>query len=218
MKRICVMTAVFGDYDRPRPLPQQDIDCRSLLISDRPYDIVGWNNEVVPVPKSKSSRMAAKEPRCLPHRWTDAEIVVWLDANLEVRSKSLVRELTAQLGDGKLGAFRHSFHTSISQEARLASTLPKYSGYDLKKQVKRYLRKGHPDAWGLWMTGVMVRVSTDTVKFGERWLKQIERWGPEDQISLPYVLRRTIGYPIDLPFEGWWQGSRFLLHYHNDGT
>ncbi len=214
--RVCVMTAVFGDYDNLWPLPVQDIDCETLLISDRPYNIAGWKNKTVST--HTTARMAAKEPRCVPHRWTDADIVIWLDASLEVRSNSLVRELVTQLGNGKLGAFRHDFHASISQETQLAATLPKYGGYDLRAQARHYLHEGHPDDWGLWTTGIMVRRPAETVEFGEAWLKEIERWGPEDQVSLPYVLRRTIGYPVDLPFEGWWQGTRFMLHCHNDGT
>lgn len=166
----------------------------------------------------KPARMRAKHPRCLPHLYTDAEIVVWLDAHVEVRSPSFIRELVEQLGDGKIGAFRHGFHTSISQEAALASTLPKYEGYDLVAQAKHYLEEGHPDSWGMWTTGVMVRRPAETQVFGQEWLAQIERWGPEDQISLPYVLRRNGIEVVDLPFEGWWEGTRFCLHPHNDGS
>ena len=214
---ICVLTAIFGEYDNPWPFLDQDIDCDALIISDRPYSVPGWRN-ILAQPTLDSPRMAAKEPRCLPQLWTDADIIVWLDAHLEVRSRSFVRELVSQLGDGRIGMFRHTYHRAISQEARLASQLDKYRGYDLLGQVRHYLDEGHPDSWGMWTTGVMVRRPSDTLEFGNVWLDEIKRWGPEDQISLPYALRRTIGYPVDLPFEGWWEGKRFLLHRHNDGT
>lgn len=215
---VCVMTAVTGGYDNPRPLPAQDIACDAVIVSDRPYDIPGWRNIVIPTSDQASPRMAAKRPRCRPDRYTDAEVVVWFDAHLEVRSSSLVRDLVDQLGDGQIGAFRHGFHTSISQEAALAATLPKYEGWDLIGQAKHYLADGHPDDWGMWTTGVMVRRLAGSVEFGDAWQAEIDRWGPEDQISLPVVLRRTVGYPVDLPFEGWWKGDRFMLHRHNDGT
>ena len=211
------MTAVFGGYDNPRPLPTQDISCEAILVSDRPYGIPGWRNSIA-TEKWPSPRLAAKEPRCRPQQWTDADIVLWIDAHVEVRSGSFVREIVHQLGAGSIGMFRHAFHGSISQEARLASTLPKYSGYDLIGQASHYIAEGHPDAWGMWMTGVMVRRPVHTIEFGDAWLDEIRHWGPEDQISLPVVLRRTIGHPVDLPFEGWWHGTRFILHRHNDGT
>lgn len=216
--RVAVLTAMFGDHDIVRPLPAQDIECDAILLTDRPYDVPGWRNVVVPIPDEMTPRVAAKRPRCRPDGFVDADVVVWVDAHVEVRCASLVGELVDQLGDGAVGAFRHSFHTSISQEAALASTLPKYAGYDLTGQAKHYLAEGHPDTWGMWTTGVMVRRPAATVEFGDAWWAEVERWGPEDQISLPYALRRTVGYPVDLPFEGWWVGERFTLHQHNDGT
>lgn len=211
------MTAVFGGYDNIRPLPTQDVACDAILIADQPCDVAGWRTLAAPQ-SEVSPRMAAKEPRCLPHRWTDADIVLWIDGHVEITSSSFVREVVHQLGAGKIGMFRHNFHTGISEEARFAARLPKYAGYDLVAQADHYLADGHPDAWGMWATGVMVRRSSETTEFGEAWLAEIRRWGPEDQISLPYVLRRTIGYPIDLPFDGWRSGTRFTLHQHNDGT
>jgi hypothetical protein len=216
--RICVLSCNFGGHDVVSPLPAQDIECDAVLLTNKPCDVPGWRNVVVPIPDEIRPRMWAKRPRCQPEKFTDAETVVWFDAHLEVRSTSLVRELVDQLGDGAFGAFRHGFHTSISQEAALASTLPKYEGYDLVAQAKHYLEEGHPDSWGMWTTGVMVRRPAATVEFGEAWLAEIEQWGPEDQISLPYVLRTTGTEMVDLPFEGWWTGERFILHPHNDGT
>lgn len=226
--RVCVMTCNFGDHDVVLPLPAQDIECDTILLTDRPEQVPGWRHHTWldggpwltadGRRRPANARLAAKVPRCLPHEFTDAEIVVWLDAHVEVRSPSFIRELVDQLGEGKVGAFRHGFHTSISQEAALASTLAKYEGYDLVAQAKHYLEDGHPDSWGMWTTGVMVRRPSETVEFGEQWLAEIEQWGPEDQISLPVVLRRCGIEPVDLPFEGWWEGTRFALHPHNDGT
>lgn len=215
---VCVMTAVFGGYDTPKPLPAQDIACDAVLITDRPATTPGWRNLVARLPAGTLPRMAAKWPRCRPDRFTDADVVVWLDGHIEVRSPSLIRELVEQLGDGVIGAFRHPFHTTISEEAKLASTLAKYAGWDLSRQVDAYLAAGLPDDWGLWATGVMVRRPAATVEFGEMWQSEIDTWGPEDQISLPYALWATATPIVDLPFDGWWNGDRFMLHPHNDGT
>ena len=216
--RVCVLSCNFGDHDEVSPLPAQDIECDAILLTSKACEVPGWRNVVVPIPDDITPRMWAKRPRCQPEKFTDAEVVVWLDGHVDVRSELLVRELVDHLGDGVIGAFRHGFHTSISQEAALASTLPKYEGHDLVAQAKHYLEEGHPDSWGMWTTGVMVRRPAETAEFGEAWLAEIERWGPEDQISLPYVLRTTGTEMVDLPFEGWWVGERFILHPHNDGT
>jgi hypothetical protein len=70
----------------------------------------------------------------------------------------------------------------------------------------------------MWTTGVMVRRPAETIEFGDAWQAEIDQWGPEDQISLPVVLHRAGITPVDLPFEGWWDGRRFMLRRHNDGT
>lgn len=216
--RVTVLTANFGDHDTVFPLPAQDIECDAILLTDRPYAVPGWRNVIVTLPEDTTPRLAAKRPRCRPDLYTDAEIVVWLDAHLEVTTSTLIGELVEQLGDGTVGAFRHGFHTTITQEAKLASTLAKYAGYDLAGQAKAYLEAGHPDDWGLWTTGVMVRRPGATVEFGNAWQAEIDQWGPEDQISLPVALRSTGTTPVDLPFEGWWKGDRFTIHPHTDGS
>ena len=224
---ICVMTAIFGGYDVPWPLLAQDVECDAILITDDPeLQVPGWRTvhwtgvrgwrfaDEPPLPP----RLAAKVPRCRPDRWTDAEHIVWLDGHLSVTSPSLIRELVAELGDGDIGAFRHHFHTTITEEAALASELPKYEGWDLQRQAKTYLEAGHPDDYGLWTTGVMVRRPRRTITFGNAWQDEIDIFGPEDQISLPWALRATGTEMVDLAFEGWWVGRRFHLHQHTDGT
>jgi hypothetical protein len=214
---VAVLTAVYGGYDNPHPLPPQDIECDSILLSDDTgLQVDGWRT--VTLFSDRPARLAAKRPRCRPELVTDADVVVWLDAHVEVTSPSLISELVAELGDAPIGAFRHGYHTSIRQEAELASTLPKYNGWDLRAQARAYEALGHPHNWGMWTTGVMVRRPKQTQLFGRLWQGEIDLWGPEDQISLPFALRESGLRPVDLRFEGWWVGERFRLHPHNDGT
>jgi hypothetical protein len=216
---IAVLTANFGGYDQPHPLPAQDIAPEAILVSDRPLEVEGWTNVVVPPVGRVDPRHAAKAPKMVPRAFTDAEVVVWLDGHLEVRTTSLISDLVTQLGDEEFGAFRHTFMDSISAEAELASKLFKYRGYKLRAQAQHYLDSGHPDKWGMWTSGLTVRRMTSRVEaMGRAWHAEAKLWGTEDQIALPVVLRNHGIIPVDLPFEGWWAGKRFMLHRHKDGS
>lgn len=208
------MRAVFGGYDDYRWA-----DDRDMLLTESTWGLYArpeldcrWFDDLV----EHSPRMAAKVPRCRPDLFTDADIVVWLDGHLEVLDGRFVDDCVTALGDRDVAVFRHPFLTTITAEAHLAATLPKYNGWDLTGQARRYLTAGHPDNWGLWATGVMVRRPATTRTFGDRWQAEIDRWGPEDQISLPPVLRACGITPVDLP--AWWWCTRFRLHPHADGT
>lgn len=210
--KVAVVSALYGGYDTPKPFPSDDIE--AVLVSDVPIDISGWRNIVAPSEEA-DPRMAAKYAKCRPDLYVEADIIVWLDASIEVRDSQVIDDLVSGLGDGLFGAYRHTFNHTIKSEALCASNVAeKYDNADLFGQVAHYEAQGHPKRWGMWTSGVHVRRIDDvTRRFGDEWLAEMKRWGVEDQISLPFVLRNNDITPIDLPHPGW-DNPRFILRPH----
>lgn len=232
MLKVGVVTASYGGYDTVHSFPTQigDFAYEAKLVTDDKFlDLPGWETVYEPE-EFRPPRRAAKFPKCLPHLYfTDedgnasVDYTIWVDAHLEVRSPDFIKTLITDLGDAPLGQFPHTQHRTISAECALAEVTGKYQ-YDMRAQVQRYLQHGMPDDYGVWMTGLIVRrygnpwTSSDWDLFGKAWLAEFDRWGVEDQISEPYILWQHDLKPKELEFEGWWDGRRFMLHRHVDGS
>lgn len=213
--RVCVLTAIYGGYEQPAPLPRQWVrgaTVEALMVTDRPVEADGWRNVVRPLPHL-SARFAAKVPRFRPDLFTDADVAVWLDGSVEVRSPALVATLLAGLGDAPLGCYRHSWLHTLTSEAREAAQLPRYRGESIEAQAARYVEQGHPDDWGMWTVGVMARRPAATAAFGSEWMAESAAWSCSDQTSFPVVARRHGLRPSDLPFPGW-ENDQFVLRPH----
>lgn len=220
MTRIAVISATYGSYDDLHPLPHQRADSpvETILVSDRPIVVPGWRT-IVQERDGLHPRLAAKFPKACPQNYTDADIVIWLDAHLEVHSPSLAVDLATELDDAEFGAFRHTHTRSLTEELALAKVTGKYDDARMDAQVKTYLARGYPDEWGMWMSGLTVRRMTMNIEaMGQMWLNELVEWTVEDQLSLPYVLHECDIVPRDLEFDGWWTSERFTLRRHRDGS
>lgn len=216
MTDVAVLRINYGDHDELRPLPEQDMPVTEIVVNEEtPLEPDGF---IWMLDHEGDPRMQAKGPRCRPDWVTNAPRVMVLDAHLEVRCADFVRRCCEEMDaeGGSVAAFPHPFHRSIEEEALLAATLPKYEGWPLLDQAEHYVSVGHPPAWGLWAAGVMVRRPAASTLFGDAWLAEIERWGPECQISMPVAARLSGTRPVDLPI-AWW-GRDFRIHCHRDGT
>src|SRR5205085_532909 len=130
--------------------------------------------------------LAAKTPKMCPWRYTDADVVVWLDASFQITSPSFLREMC----EYEFGQFDHNARDCIYDEVEHCIPLAKYSFLPLQEQAAHYREQGHPEHWGLWATGFIVRKHTPTVEqFGEAWLAENEKWSFQDQVSEAPMLR-----------------------------
>jgi hypothetical protein len=219
-RRIAVISASYGSYDDLNRLPPQhdDSPVEAILVADKPYVVPGWQT-VVHERSGFEPRLAAKFAKACPQNYTDADVVVWLDAHVEVRSSTFAHDLALELGEHEFGAFRHTHTKSLTEEVALAKVTGKYDNEKMDLQIKTYLDRGYPDAWGMWMSGLTVRRMTQPViEMGNIWLNELVEWTVEDQLSLPYALHQCGIVPLDLAFDGWWTGDRFLLKRHRDGS
>jgi hypothetical protein len=186
--RSAVLTAVYDNYDALKLFPAQDIQCETICVTDNPnLTGGGWDRIVYEPRENVHPNRAAKTPKMCPWRYTDADITVWIDASFEFRSSSFVRELCAFL---PIGQFAHPDRDCIYTEGLYSAGLGKYAGEPLSEQMFAYASAGHPENWGLWATGLIVRERSRTMEnFGEAWLDECWRWSFQDQVSEAPMLR-----------------------------
>jgi len=212
-----VVSAIFGAYDRPKPVPAQSVDCTFTMVTDdAALDAPGWDLRGMLVPPS-DPRMAAKGPKLRP--WNFSTLVgpwIWIDASFQIVSPTFVEEVTAAADGHLLAMWEHPDRACIYPEAELSATLPKYADTPVLKQAAEYRAAGHPMRWGLWAAGLIVyRDAVDDL--ADLWWTEMECWGYQDQISLPVALRATQIRPKALPW-GLRSNPWLRLVPHADGT
>lgn len=203
---VSIVSADFGRYHQPYPLPRQRrlrwSPARAVLVSDHPATVAGWHNTIVDL--GMPPRVASKTVKCCPEKFTVADVVIWIDAQVEVRSADFVSRCLSLLGDDDVLVAEHPTRRSILAEA-IAGQGPagrgRYEGQPSVDQAHHYMKAGHPEEWGLYATGFLVRRMTDPVReLGRLWLKEQEIWSTHDQISFPYLCRKILGkHPRTVP-------------------
>lgn len=195
---VTILSAVFGGYDRPRPPVEQTVDTRWVLVTDG-VDANGW--EEMFCPPSPHPRRQAKYPKMRPWEFTDTDVVIWIDASVQVTSPEFVRMCLANLPLGRIAAWKHPARDCIYTELGHSLGMPKYKGEPMTEQCVEYATvNAHPMHWGLWAAGILVWDRSDTTELlGKRWLDEVDRWSTQDQLSLPVVCRELGIRPAELP-------------------
>lgn len=208
-----VFTAVYNEYDTLKPFPKQDIEgVETFCLTDDPVLLgSGWNRIVLEPMGGVHPNRAAKRSKCCPWEYTNADIVIWIDASIHVTSTSFVREIAEYAAP--LAHFLHPERDCIYDEADISLSMPKYALEPIRKQVDHYRERGHPAHWGLWATGISVRRHTPEVEaYGKAWLSEIDEWSYQDQISHPPMLREHGLRPVTIP-GGFFAGQNPWLGY-----
>lgn len=187
---------MFGGCDVIRPQAAQDIDVDWICVTDDPdLDVPAPYRRVVVKPHDADPCMSAKRYKLLPGTVTDHELVIWVDANMEVTASSFAREALACIHDG-IAMFHHPRRTCIYDEAEASlgaeSQGGKYDGLPIPEQVAHYRAEGHPEHGGLYASGVIAWNTTDPKAraLGEEWMDEVKRWTVQCQLSFPVVVRR----------------------------
>ena len=185
-----LLTAIFGGYDQPKPLPADHGFDDAVLVTDTDCDAPGWRVIVDPQP-DVHPRLAAKRPKCEPWRYTDADCSVWIDGAYEIRQASAFRAAADEhLTGGDLVVFAHpEDRDGPWAEAHFCHSWPKYRDWPLLEQVEHYDAAGLPRDAGLWALGCIARNHTaEQLELGAAWLAEQQRWGIQDQVSMPWLL------------------------------
>ena len=210
-RSVAVVSSVYGGFDVPHAPPEQDIPCEWVMVTDTTGWPSPWREVVEPRPQM-CPRLAAKVAKCWLERYSDADVLIWIDGNVQIHDAGFASWCLSCLGGAPLAQFDSSpVRTGIREEAAVAAGMAKYAGQPVWQQAEAYIADGHPDNWGNWWSGLIVR-RRDCPDFGTGWLAEMTRWGCECQISEPYVLRQTGLRPAGLPREDF--GRHFSIRGH----
>ena len=196
--KVAVLTADYGKYDSVKPTTVQTVPVDEwIYVTDDPdsgAENFGWTcvHEVRP---HLHTNVAAKVPKFRPDLYTDADITIWKDAGASIGPDFVNNCLIAlQGGRGAISAaqmamFPHPVRTRIDDEVVASRSLPKYNELDLEGQVLHYASQGYPIGYSLWATGCIVRNHHMPIHkpLGDAWLREVVRWGFQDQISFAYL-------------------------------
>lgn len=184
--KIDFITACYGQYDDIRTPPMIPMVREWLLVSDEPIDAPGYRNIVERRPHVHSN-VAAKIPKFLPHLYSDADVTIWVDASATIQP-TLYGTVLHALAECDWTMFPHPCRDDIGEEVLASRGLPKYDDLPLEEQTAFYYRMGYQPNSGLWATGVIGRRNTEyNAAFGEAWLREVVRWGFQDQLSFAWL-------------------------------
>lgn len=210
-----IISTVYDGYDTIKPVwDQTGLDVEWVLVTDAVPDALaarGWRIVHAPRPDLDPYR-ASKVPKCQPWRFTKAPMSIYIDASFQVMSPTFASdalEAAARSGMG-IAQFVHPWRNCAYDEGRECLGLAKYaSEWDkLRAQLAWYEKAQFPKHWGLWASGCIARHHTPQIKLmGERWLRDIETWSHQCQVSEPPALlaaylrpNRLTGTHLDNPW------------------
>lgn len=187
---VALVSAIYGGYDAPKPLPPDHGFDDAVLVADREVDAPGWR--VVVDPSPLHPRLAAKRPKCLPWEYVDADASVWVDGAYALPGSALRTAADRNLAEHDLVVSEHwEDRDDVAAEAEWCRSWPKYRDWPLREQVDHYRRCGLPAPSGLWACGTVARRHTaQQMTLGAAWLDECHAWSIQDQISFPFVCWR----------------------------
>lgn len=233
-KRVCVVTALFGD--EAQELAQYEFldGVDYLYVSDRELDISPiWQRFRVEIPLefSKSPRHSARWVKTsLPSLFADYDLAVWIDANIVVLGdlNPLIQKTFEE--QAEVMAYSHSQWTTLDQEAQAVIALGKDERNIVEKQMEFYQQKGLADL-PLWETPVIfVEVNNKTKSAFNLWQQTISKFSIRDQLSFSYAMNhsgvdvapisetganiRSNPYFLSIPHQrSGFPGRKFKLHH-----
>ena len=188
--RTALVSAIYGGYDHPKPLPEGHGFDDAVLVTDRPTEADGWR--VVVEPSTLHPRLAAKRAKCQPWLYVDADASAWIDGSYQLVANDFREAVDRHLALNDLVVFTHPENRAGPwAEAHFCHSWAKYRDWPLIAQVEHYRAEGLPGDAGLWALGCIARRHTpEQMRLGADWLAEQMRWGIQDQVSFPYLLWR----------------------------
>src|SRR5436190_4059402 len=198
MPSIEIITAITGGKDIP---VEQDYPVTVFIDA---YD------------KFKDPRRNSRIQKLLPHKYSDADITIWIDGNIKllISPDEIVEKY---LKDYDMAIFGHPSRNCIYQEAITCCKLKLDDIETLIEQVKYYEDHGYGKDKGLCEGGIMIRRNNDKVnRFNEAWWADYCRFSRRDQLSLMPALDKVglnvniIHEPFKVTDRGWIRDNSFM--------
>ena len=122
-------------------------------------------------------------PRLQRYRW-----VVWMDGTIELLGAHCA-SFIATAGHALIGLNFAPRRCSLRLELEPTLLGGKYNGQPVLEQLARYARAGLPEAYGMWLTSLIVfdLGHAHTRAWLDTWYAETQEWSSQDQLSFPYV-------------------------------
>ena len=202
MMRIAVYTTVLCGRDSLREpgcgrVPGVDFIC----FGDTPPNTQRTAWQFRPAAKiSGDPRMVARFYKLNPQLLLpDYDWWLWIDGSMRVRQNPA--EMVASVKRADIITFRHRSRACAYDEGRRCINDKRAPFEDVMRQLEDYRKRGLPEQFGLYETGVLLRRNCrDTVVLNAEWWAEVQKHTVRDQISLPMV-QFELGLPINM-FDG----------------
>lgn len=191
--KVCVVSANLGSFDVAQQHVEQTLPC----------DYVNFTDENFP-PRHNAlhPRLQAKIPKMFAWQLTPGyDAYLWLDGCFSMCRADTVEYFVNQLGDNDIVVFRHPVRPDIRQELR-------YTRKGVRQQrlylYNRYKNELYQEMGGeifsdrsfkddtLVNGGVfMYRNTPEVQSMMKEWWYFVSRYATQDQISFPYVLKKS---------------------------
>lgn len=184
---IAVYTSIFGDADDPKTHPSTDgVDYILFTDKDR-----GGQGVRVSEAKYSNNRMSAKWYKVFPHICLpEYRYTIFLDGSLQIKDPTYCIQALKYIGEDGIGLWKHPDRTDLTEECKASKPMTKYSNTLVIEQGEHYSKEGVPKNAGMWCTGTIVRDNWNPRmrEAMELYMKEMEKWTYQDQISFPYIV------------------------------
>jgi hypothetical protein len=156
-------------------------------------------------------------PKILPQIFLpDYGTTIWVDGSHLITNPLFAQEAIESMGDSGMALYRHPWRDCIYEEAEASVGMRKYQDQPIRAQAAAYRAEGHPEHWGLWACGTLVRRNTPGIRqMDDMWWAEIQKWSYQDQISLPVVLRRMDFRPAEFQHHQVFGNPWTNIHNHH---
>ena len=194
--KIAVFTCITGHYDNiVEPLYVDpgvdyyvftDMDCPENSVWKK-IDIMQFEeySQLTPAQMNRKIRMLAF------HYLPDYDYSVYVDGNIEIQT-SLI-PVIEKMGDCPLGIHYHRNRDCVYVEAERVLYLRKANKELVNEQMAAYKKEGFPRHFGLYENTVLIKNHHDAGinQLMEAWWEEYHKYSTRDQLSLPYIIRKT---------------------------
>jgi len=230
---VVVYTANIGGRDHPHQQADQDIDVDWRYFTDTHDTPIEAPWKILDVARGHGHNID-RHPNLAAKWWKTHppgtyEHAIWIDASMEITSRSFAREAIAALNGAPVATWRHPRRTSIVDEAEASlgreAQGGRYSSLPLREQTQAYLAEGYPDE-SLYACGTIVWTWAARPMAHDWWIECV-KWGYQDQISFPVCAWRAGITPATFPVpqiesrnprEGWLANRWLRIWPHTKGT
>lgn len=217
MKKIAVITANFGGIDKPKEIPEQDIEFDRYYFTEEnsPYDFNGLDN-----------RLKAKYFKWQMHRLElekAYDAFIWVDGNIQIKKNNVIGTLVNGLDFGDISISSHPSRNCIYEEAKFImegvnsgnAYLKTRYNQSIQNEVDYYRSMGHPENSGLKWCGLFA-VKNDLknlVLCNNIWNDQILRSNFDQNSFMFYALKHETKM-IEMNWGNFHKNENYKLIHH----